>query len=643
LCSTKVRRAAANAGLHFKRKIQEKATMKKLFQALVALFVLLSLGYAHAEDTPLRFEDYRVRYELRPDATYVVHYSWRKKVLNQRGLDMSRQTSVGHSTSVEKATITSAYTEKPDGRKIDVQPGNYQLEAHSGVGGKPAFSDRSRITVIFPDLAIGDTTNFAYSIDLKEAIFPGHFSVAQTFGRETEYDRLSVQIDAPAGLWSAYAARDMQQQVTEANGRRTVGWTFSNPKSVETERRDYSAYDPEQEIGYAFSTFKNYQQIASAYGDRAAPKAVPTERVRQLAADLTKGAADERQKVQILYEWVARNIEYAGNCVGVGVVVPRDQEFVIDNKMGDCKDHATLLQALLAAQGIKSTQVLINAGSVFRLPKLPVSSTVNHVLTYVPSLNLYLDSTSSSTPFGMLPHGVAGKPVLHVDHFSAESKTPVSPPGSNSQRLKMVVALDAEGSAKGSMSVALRGEWAADARQRFRDWPEAEQKKFVKETLRAQQLTGDGTIRFDDPKPLLAQFTYAIDFQAKNLLHRGGGVLPVSPWFFNPAPVMRFLSSGMDADEPYESECTNGMSTEEYEFTLPANLKITSLPKNTSFKDELLAYGSSYVRSANKLAVTFQVSDSTPAGLCSAQVRNAYNKSAAKGLNTLRSHITYTY
>ena len=30
--------------------------------------------------------------------------------------------------------------------------------------------------------------------------------------------------------------------------------------------------------------------------------------------------------------------------------LPRDLTFVLDNKMGDCKDHATLLQALLAAK-----------------------------------------------------------------------------------------------------------------------------------------------------------------------------------------------------------------------------------------------------------------------------------------------------
>ena len=37
--------------------------------------------------------------------------------------------------------------------------------------------------------------------------------------------------------------------------------------------------------------------------------------------------------------------------MGIGAVVPRDMDVVLDAKMGDCKDHATVMQALLASHG----------------------------------------------------------------------------------------------------------------------------------------------------------------------------------------------------------------------------------------------------------------------------------------------------
>ncbi|MGO4779545.1 transglutaminase family protein, partial [Lysobacter sp. 2RAB21] len=141
-------------------------------------------------------------------------------------------------------------------------------------------------------------------------------------------------------------------------------------------------YKVEDFPGYAFSTFRSYGQIAAAYGERALPKAAPTPRVRKLADEIAAGKKDQREVAKALYEWVSTNIQYAGNCIGLGAVVPRDQEFVLDNRIGDCKDHATLLQALLAAKNVPATQALINAGNVYQLPDIPVASSVNHVLNY---------------------------------------------------------------------------------------------------------------------------------------------------------------------------------------------------------------------------------------------------------------------
>ena len=81
--------------------------------------------------------------------------------------------------------------------------------------------------------------------------------------------------------------------------------------------------------------------------------------------------------------------------------------------MGDCKDHTTLLQALLAVKGIASTPVLINSGDAYTLPEVPAVDIFNHVINYVPSLDLYADSTARYTSFGLLPFDDSGKPVIH--------------------------------------------------------------------------------------------------------------------------------------------------------------------------------------------------------------------------------------
>jgi Domain of Unknown Function with PDB structure (DUF3857)/Transglutaminase-like superfamily len=615
--------------------------MRLFFKYLISsLFFFVANAFALEQD--FRYENFSIHYELHSNATYIAHYIKRIKILNQRGLDANKQAYVSHSASVEKSNIVEAYTLKPDGKKINVPKDNFQLQINTGVKGKPAFSDRASTTVIFPELAIGDIVYLAYDIDLQEAIFPGMFSVTHNFYRQQEYDNVSIRIDSPSSLWAQFGEQEMQPTINESNGRRNIEWKFSNPKAVDSDRKDYSVFDPEMFPGMSFTTFRNYEEIALAYGSRARPKSVPTERTTKLAEELTKNSKNDREKTRVLYEWVAKNISYAGNCIGIGAVVPRDQDFVLDNKMGDCKDHATLLQSLLAAQKIKSTQVLVNAGSLFKLPKYPVGSHVNHVFTYVPSLNLYLDSTSSYTPFGSLPQGVQAKPVLHVDGFAVGTVTPFNKPGTNSQDMDLKIVIDKEGTAKGLMTVKLKGDSAIDTRQGFRDWSLDAQKKYVKESIKSMKLTGDGSITFEDPTAFLDTFSYSIEFTINKWLTLGGGQLPVFPIFSTPAPVNRYLYSSDDADDlNFDVFCTNGISTENYAFTFPTNVKIISLPKNINIKDPLLDYSAVNKLNGNRLEIKRSIDDKSPGGVCTPAINKAFHAVAEKAMQASKAQILY--
>jgi Domain of Unknown Function with PDB structure (DUF3857)/Transglutaminase-like superfamily len=614
--------------------------IKKWVSSLLIFFGIASIAYG--QDLPFRYSDYKIAYVLNADATYEVNYSWTAKVLSQRGLESMRQASIYHSASVEKIKKITAQTIKPDGRKIEIPSGNFQVETNTGyASGKPAFSDYTRLSAIYPELAIGDSVQMNYSLNLIEPIFPGHFSVAQYFPRQTEYDNLTVTIDWPMNLTVQFDAVDMKQSLKESGLRKSIEWTYSNPKAADQEKRGYAVFDPTKIPGLAFTTFKDYEQIALAYGSRATPKAKPTQKVHEIAKQAIVGATDELAKVRALYEWVAKNISYAGNCIGVGAVVPRDQEFVIENKMGDCKDHATLLQALLSAAGIESTQVLVNAGSLFSLPKIPVVSNVNHVFTYVPSIDTYMDSTSDSTPFGMLPYGVQSKPVLHVSKYLPGTRTPTTQFGVNQQHLKMTINFKEDGSATGDMQVMLKGEYAADTRARYRGWPLSEQKKFVKEALRSMQVKGDGVISFDDPEPLLATFNYSIQFNAEALIEIGGGTIPVSPLFGSPAPIARFLYARRDEPADKETFCSNGISTEEYIFIMPKNIKISSAPKNVKISEQYLEYSASVEMIGDKLNIVRKLVDKIPGGVCSPEVVNSYEAVATKAFQTTRAQIVY--
>ena len=328
--------------------------------ALLPLLAGLEARAVPNDELDVRVTRYSASYKLEDDGTFAETDVHAEKLLTDHAAQDDKQATVTYSTSVEKIDVLEAYTLKADGRRIDVPKGNYQLESNSGLDkSAAAFSDWSTLTLVFPDLAKGDTKVWSYRLTATQPIFPGQFSEFERFGRQGAWDDVRVEIDASKAMWTRLRVRahDLRTTGVEEHGdRRTMRWQWDNKQPEVETRRDWSVYDADQDAGVSFSTFAGYGDVARAYGLAARPKAAVTPRIRKLADDIAKDAKTPRDAAQALYTWVARNITYAGNCVGIGAVVPRDLDFVLDNHMGDCKDHATLLQALLAARGIASTR-----------------------------------------------------------------------------------------------------------------------------------------------------------------------------------------------------------------------------------------------------------------------------------------------
>ena len=614
-----------------------------LFVALLAVCVRAYGATTDGPELQTRYRYYYADYHINADGSHVETHDWATTILQEGAVERSKRASVSYSTGIQKAEVLHAYTLKADGRRIEVPKSNYQLEVNSGRDkNAPVFSDYSTLTVVFPDVAVGDTVAFAYKLTQTEPIFPGQFSVMGTFSKIYAYDDVRVRIDAPSSLWVQYEARDMAEKRSEKDGRVFLEWTFQNKQPVKSKRRDWSVYDVEKEPGYAFSTFKSYADIAEAYGLRARPKAAVTERVQKLADEIVKDKKAPREQASALYDWVATHITYAGNCIGVGAVVPHDVSFILDNRMGDCKDHATLLQALLAAKGIESTQALINAGSVYRLPKIPVVSTVNHVINYLPALKLFADSTSATTPFGMLPLSDVGKPVLLVDGFREGVRTPVPPVGTNRQRVKSVIRIGSDGSAQGEIDVSLNGIFAVGARARLRHMPKDQEDELVKNVFSSMGYIGSGQFTKDDPKALLDSYHYKVKFGVKELvLLPGPAAFYVYPLFSTDAPIQSFLGAVTEPVETVDTTCTNGTSTEEYTYTFPKNMKVLAVPRNMNISNALVSYQATYRLKGNTLTVKRILNDKTPDNICSPAVASAYKKLATQVSKNIRAQVVY--
>ncbi len=597
-----------------------------------------------AERRTSQVERQTTAYVVNADGSYVQTSEVAIKLLKQVALESLKDYSLSYSTSIQKADVIEAYTLKAEGRRVDVPAGNFQTVTSAGQNGdSPIYSDRTTLTVVFPELAVGDTTVISYRLTALKPMFENQFSVIESFSPAFYYGDVRVTVDVPEAMAVQHQAWQMRETARPAAaGRKVVEWTWRNREPVEPESLRDSVFNVERYPGYAFSTFADYSQIAQAYGARAREKAMPTDRIRTLATEIAAGATEPAAVARRLYEWVSTNISYAGNCIGLGAVVPRDLDVVLDNRMGDCKDHATLLQALLTAQGIDSTQALINAGGTYSLPRVPVASVVNHVITYIPALELYLDSTAATVPFGSLPEGAAGKPVLLVDGHVDGMKTPSLRTGQDWQRMKTRLSIRPDGSVKGSLELQLSGRLAVAARDQFRNLSRADADALVKRYFQASGLTAAGTLQYEDPKPLLDHFSLQAEFDVERMIPVPGG-MQVQPWFITFAPVSGVVARNLgDESQPAgESACGSILSDEEYVFEFPDALHVAAIPEDVSERFQEVSYVATYRRQDNRIEVKRTLEDRTPGPVCSADYNAGYARFMRKVAPNVRAQIVY--
>src|SRR5262249_14199195 len=131
--------------------------------------------------------------------------------------------------------------------------------------------------------------------------------------------------------------------------------------------------------------------------------------------EITKDAKTDIAKAQALYAYVTRNIRYVSLSFGMGRYQPHAAGEVLTNRYGDCKDKATLLDALFEAEGIRSATALVNSTGAID-PEIPSPSQFDHAITFVSldGKDIWLDSTAQVAPFEYLLPQLRGKKALVV-------------------------------------------------------------------------------------------------------------------------------------------------------------------------------------------------------------------------------------
>jgi Transglutaminase-like superfamily len=299
----------------------------------------------------------------------------------------------------------------------------------------------------------------------------------------------------------------VDHRVDEVGESVTHRFLYKNPQPPVAAPAALSPWDTDPQ--FTVSTFADYAAVATAYRRTASAQAAVMPAVQALADEITAGTTDRREQAHLIYDWVSKHIRYVAIWLGNGGYVPHDAATILENRYGDCKDHVVLLESLLKAKGIASVAVLINTSNRYRLPEAATPGAFNHVLTYLPEFDLYVDSTAGVAPFGTLPAGEYGKPVAVAADTGSSLKTlPLVAPEENEETLQTTAELMTDGTVKGQSKTTATGPFGVTLRQVAAGIEAGGREHMAATQLRKFGWAGTGSYDFDPPRDdLISSYT----------------------------------------------------------------------------------------------------------------------------------------
>jgi hypothetical protein len=218
--------------------------------------------------------------------------------------------------------------------------------------------------------------------------------------------------------------------------------------------------------------------------------------VRARAAELTRQATTEEEKLRAIIAFVARDIQYQSTPFRLSAYVPTPGKQVLRERYGDCKDKAALLTALLASVGLRAQMVLLSGRSLGTTPYLP-SPRFTHAVARVETSSgpLWVDATADEEDTDDLV------------------TTPALPAERNEASDSHEVTLREDNTLAGSFTFAATGNWSWVLRSALLRIPETKREEALRgvaarllENARCESGSVEHLTNLD--RPLRLRLTY---------------------------------------------------------------------------------------------------------------------------------------
>ncbi|MES2297128.1 MAG: DUF3857 domain-containing protein [Pseudomonadota bacterium] len=589
-------------------------TMPRHISSLAALALLLchpapAAASTDARDDAVVVERDEQAFTVQADGSYQVRIERNYRIVQARAIDKASQESIEFDGKTETVELLAAYTEKPDGRRIAVSP--EQVRFQQRTLDASTFQDRRVMIVVYPKVAVGDLLSSTYVLRRLTPPLPGHF---EDYTASGAYHRpsLHVSYDLPENMPLYFDAIGFRgTRSPGAPGRTIHRWELSGDGAVLTESDAISWYETHERL--LVSTTRDGAALGAAYDALARPRSAPTAKSRALADQLCAKTGAQRACALALADWVRTHIRTVTTTLGPAGVAPRAADEVLATGVGDAKDHVALLESLLGARAIDSTPALIS--SYYVLPGVASLNVFDYVITFIPGLDLYVDSSATNIAAGYLPAVQLGRPVL-LTHAGRMARTPAAQVQTRTTETEWKLGPD--GGAEFGETVTAGGMYAELIRSEVRNTRTPDLERAGERLLNVIGYKGGGAL---DPGNLEAGGSYVYKYAGKV---EQLAALPGPSGM----PTLTTLNAGIRAkwntltaekERTLSFLCQAEDFDEQARFILPEGVRVFAMPKPLELHDPFIDYSASYTQDGTTVLVKRSLHVHPGDILCSAQ------------------------
>jgi len=212
------------------------------------------------------------------------------------------------------------------------------------------------------------------------------------------------------------------ERIEQADGNLSLRWTFRDVPALPADVPPAPSLLMTPHLAY--SNHPQWGGLADWYARHVAPRIRVSHQVEEKALQLTRSRKDRRSKIDAIYRFVTDDIRYVGLELGEHRFRPFSADWVLQHRIGDCKDKAALLVAMLAAVDIPARMVMVRTADMGPVvTSLALLEQFNHAIAYLPQDDLWLDGTASGHDMSLPPGQDQGARVLVVDGYQSRPQT----------------------------------------------------------------------------------------------------------------------------------------------------------------------------------------------------------------------------